>query len=176
MYPATMAWETTASALLGIGSWRPKTRLPLVRGGSGSSRLQERVIACMCPLTLWHGRMETVGSSPSSDREALAGLVERVTFHNTDNGFCVPSGQSSRASRPGHGTRRGAIYFDGRIHSSQWKVGDPPRPRATVSRTFLRATPPTSTEGMENYLGSGLIKGTGPIFTPGSSADAFLLW
>ena len=25
----------------------------------------------------------------SSDREVLAGLVERVTFHNLENGFCV---------------------------------------------------------------------------------------
>ena len=25
----------------------------------------------------------------SSDREILAGLVERVTFHNPENGFCV---------------------------------------------------------------------------------------
>ena len=25
----------------------------------------------------------------SADREAIAGLVERVTFHNPDNGFCV---------------------------------------------------------------------------------------
>ena len=24
-----------------------------------------------------------------SDREVLAGLVERVTFHNPENGFCV---------------------------------------------------------------------------------------
>jgi exodeoxyribonuclease V alpha subunit len=24
-----------------------------------------------------------------SDREVLAGLVERVTFHNEENGFCV---------------------------------------------------------------------------------------
>jgi exodeoxyribonuclease V alpha subunit len=25
----------------------------------------------------------------TSDREVLAGLVERVTYHNGDNGFCV---------------------------------------------------------------------------------------
>lgn len=25
----------------------------------------------------------------SADREVLAGLVERVTFHNAENGFCV---------------------------------------------------------------------------------------
>ena len=30
--------------------------------------------------------------------------------------------------------------------------------------TFLRVTPPTSAEGMEKYLGSGLIKGIGRIF------------
>ena len=30
--------------------------------------------------------------------------------------------------------------------------------------TYLRVTPPTSVEGMEKYLGSGLIKGIGPIF------------
>ena len=26
---------------------------------------------------------------PATDRESLAGLVERVTFHNEDSGFCV---------------------------------------------------------------------------------------
>jgi exodeoxyribonuclease V alpha subunit len=25
----------------------------------------------------------------STDREALAGILERVTFHNVENGFCV---------------------------------------------------------------------------------------
>ena len=30
-----------------------------------------------------------VGSVASPAREALVGLVERLTFHNADNGFCV---------------------------------------------------------------------------------------
>src|SRR5258707_9251465 len=33
--------------------------------------------------------METAGSGSSSEREPLAGLIERVTFHNADSGFCV---------------------------------------------------------------------------------------
>src|SRR5271155_4688905 len=33
--------------------------------------------------------MEAAGSGSSSDREPLAGLGERVTFHNADSGFCV---------------------------------------------------------------------------------------
>ena len=32
---------------------------------------------------------ENRGSNDASAREPLAGLVERVTFHNPDNGFCV---------------------------------------------------------------------------------------
>ena len=33
--------------------------------------------------------MEPRGSGSSGDREPLAGLVERVTFHKADSGFCV---------------------------------------------------------------------------------------
>jgi exodeoxyribonuclease V alpha subunit len=32
-----------------------------------------------------------------SDREVLAGLIERVTYHNVENGFCV-----LRAKARGH--------------------------------------------------------------------------
>ncbi len=37
------------------------------------------------------GRRGAVRGPAAADagREALAGLVERVTFHNPDNGFCV---------------------------------------------------------------------------------------
>ena len=30
--------------------------------------------------------------------------------------------------------------------------------------SFLKATPPTTTEGIEKYLGSGMIRGIGPIY------------
>src|SRR5580704_7656545 len=33
--------------------------------------------------------MEAAGSGSSSEREPLAGLVERVTFHSAVSGFCV---------------------------------------------------------------------------------------
>jgi exodeoxyribonuclease V alpha subunit len=33
--------------------------------------------------------MQPAGSNSSSDREPLAGLVERVTFHNANSSFCV---------------------------------------------------------------------------------------
>ena len=32
---------------------------------------------------------EQAARTAGAEREAIAGLVERVTFHNPDNGFCV---------------------------------------------------------------------------------------
>lgn len=41
-------------------------------------------------------------------RETLAGLVERVTFHNEENGFCVLrfKARQTRAHHGHRGTRR----------------------------------------------------------------------
>ena len=40
----------------------------------------------MAVMAVEHARMSI---SPAPEREALAGLVERVTYHNPENGFCV---------------------------------------------------------------------------------------
>ena len=99
-----------------------------------------------------------------SDREPLSGLVERVTFHNPDSGFCVlrvkVRGQSDLVTVLGdaHSVSVGEyIQASGRWethrdHGRQFRA------------TFLQVAPPTSAEGMEKYLGSGLIKGIGPVF------------
>ena len=100
----------------------------------------------------------------SSEREPLAGLVERVTFHNPDNGFCV-----LRARVRGH---RELITVLGETPSicageyiqasGRWETHQDHG--LQFHAILLRVTPPTSAEGMEKYLGSGLIKGIGPIF------------
>ena len=107
--------------------------------------------------------MSSEGHS-SSEREPLAGLVERVTFHNPDNGFCV-----LRAKVRGHrelvtvlGETPSVCAGEYIQASGRWETHlDHGR---QFRATFLTVTPPTSTEGMEKYLGSGLIKGIGPIF------------
>jgi exodeoxyribonuclease V alpha subunit len=50
----------------------------------------------------------------SSAQEVLAGLVERVTFHNTENGFCV-----LRAKARGH---RGLVTVVG--HAATISAGE----------------------------------------------------
>src|SRR6516162_6083408 len=104
------------------------------------------------------------GSNDASAREPLAGLVERVTFHNPDNDFCV-----LRVKVKGHhelvtllGAAPSVAAGEYIQASGSWETH---REHGHQFRAaFLRVTPPTSVEGMEKYLGSGLIKGIGPVF------------
>ena len=105
------------------------------------------------------------GRQPGSEeREVLAGPVERVTFHNADNGFCVlrvkARGQRDLVTVVGHAatvaagewiTASGEWVHD-RTHGQQFRA------------RFLRSSAPSSSEGIEKYLGSGMIRGIGPVY------------
>jgi exodeoxyribonuclease V alpha subunit len=100
----------------------------------------------------------------SAPIEALAGVVERVTFHNGENGFCVlrvkARGQRDLITILGHAAMVSAGEF---VQASGSWIND--RTHGVQFRAlFLKATPPTTTEGIEKYLGSGMIRGIGPIY------------
>jgi exodeoxyribonuclease V alpha subunit len=102
----------------------------------------------------------------------LAGSIERVTFHNSSNGFCVlrikARGQRELVTVVGHAAEISAgewvtvsgVWVNDREHGLQFKA------------SFLRSSPPTSAEGIEKYLGSGMIRGIGPIYAS-KLVDAF---
>ncbi|MDX7951453.1 ATP-dependent RecD-like DNA helicase [Lichenihabitans sp. Uapishka_5] len=96
--------------------------------------------------------------------ENLAGLVERVTFHNPDNGFCVlrvkARGQRDLVTVIGHAALIAAGEFV--VASGAWTVD---REHGMQFRAaFLKASPPTTLEGIEKYLASGMIRGVGPAY------------
>ncbi len=105
-------------------------------------------------------------TTPTSDQahEVLAGSVERVTFHNPGNGFCVlrikARGHRELVTVIGHAAEISAgewitvsgHWHNDRDHGLQFKAA------------FLRASAPTTAEGIEKYLGSGMIRGIGPIY------------
>ena len=102
------------------------------------------------------------------DREpgagSLAGLVERVTFHSPDNGFCVlrvkARGQRDLVTVIGHAALIAAGEFV--VASGAWTVD---REHGMQFRAaFLKASPPTTLEGIEKYLASGMIRGIGPAY------------
>jgi exodeoxyribonuclease V alpha subunit len=100
----------------------------------------------------------------SKDREPLSGLVERVTFHSPETGFCVLRVKvrghrelvtvvgSAASIQPGEFVQASGTWDNHRDHGIQFKTA------------FLKVMPPTSVDGIEKYLGSGMIKGIGPHF------------
>jgi exodeoxyribonuclease V alpha subunit len=101
---------------------------------------------------------------PVPEHDRLAGLVERVTFHNADSGFCVlrlkVKGERELVTLVGHAssvtpgefaTASGTWVAD-REHGRQFKA------------VFVKISPPTTLTGIERYLGSGMVKGIGPVY------------
>src|SRR5262249_27417471 len=93
-----------------------------------------------------------------------SGVIERITFHNPENGFAVLRVQARG--------RRHVVTVVGSIASPE--VGEQidatgawvqdPEHGLQFKAESLKSTPPQTVEGIEKYLGSGLIKGIGPHY------------
>src|ERR1700740_2480532 len=94
-----------------------------------------------------------------STQEVLAGRIERVPYHNEENGFCVlrinARGHRELVTLIGHAAVISAgewitasgEWSNDRTHGQQYKA------------KFLKASAPTSIDGIEKYLSSGMIRG-----------------
>jgi exodeoxyribonuclease V alpha subunit len=101
---------------------------------------------------------------PATPGDHLTGTVERVTFHNEENGFSVLRVQvrgrrdlvtvvgHAAAIAPGEFVQAGGSWTNDRVHGVQFTAAS------------LKTVAPTTIEGIEKYLGSGLVKGIGPHF------------
>src|SRR5215467_6484838 len=104
------------------------------------------------------------GRAATNATEVLGGLVDRVTFHNSENGFCVlrvkARGQRDPITVVGHAAMISAGEF---VQASGSWIND--RTHGVQFRaTFLKMTAPTTVEGIQKYLGSGMIRGIGPVY------------
>src|SRR5262252_6684444 len=100
-----------------------------------------------------------------SDREVLAGWVERVTYQNAENGFCVV-----RVKVRGHRELVTLVGHAAAISAGEWITasGDGVNDRThgqQFKARFLKTSRPTSVDGIEKYLASGMIRGIGPVYT-----------
>jgi exodeoxyribonuclease V alpha subunit len=98
------------------------------------------------------------------DFEHVSGVIERVTFHNEDNGYAVLKVQADKPRQlvtvvghlssvvAGEFVEAAGQWVNDRDHGLQFKADE------------LRTTPPHTEEGIVKYLGSGLIKGIGPKY------------
>lgn len=99
-----------------------------------------------------------------SATEVLAGLVERVTFHNEENGFAVlrvkARGKRDLVTVVGHA----AVISAGEFIQASGEWSNDRQHGIQFRARFLKAMPPTTIEGIEKYLGSGMIRGIGPVY------------
>ncbi len=94
----------------------------------------------------------------------LAGAVERVTFHNEESGFCVLRvrvrgmrelativGRAASVS-PGEWLTAEGSWENDRSFGRQFRA------------RYMKISAPTSTEGIEKYFSSGMVRGIGAAF------------
>jgi exodeoxyribonuclease V alpha subunit len=105
-----------------------------------------------------------VPNDTQTPADGLSGLVERVTFHNEDTGFAVLKVKAKgrrglvpvvgvvAAVSPGEWITAEGHWEQNRDHGMQLRA------------STIRCQAPTSLEGIEKYLGSGLIRGIGPVY------------
>lgn len=103
-------------------------------------------------------------SGAHSLADGISGLVERVTFRNEDTGFSVLKVKvkgrpdlvavvgSVAAVSPGEWITAEGKWERNRDHGMQLRA------------SAIRCQAPSSLEGIEKYLGSGLIRGIGPVY------------
>ena len=108
--------------------------------------------------------MNGKGTTSDVPVERISGSVERVTFHSEESGFCVlrikVKGKrelvtvigSAATITPGEFVECVGTWHNDKTHGLQFKT------------THLKTVPPSTLEGIEKYLGSGMVKGIGPHF------------
>lgn len=95
--------------------------------------------------------------------EVIKGIVDRVAFHNPDNGWSIlrvlpfnnPHGQETVIVHQTKVFAGATMEFEG-----SWTVH--PKYGRQFQATLAREKKPATTAALEKYLGSGLIKGVGP--------------
>ncbi len=95
--------------------------------------------------------------------EEISGLIERVTFHNEESGFCV-----LRVKTQGHREETTVVGSLPSVTAGEWLVAEGGWIRdkehgLQFKAAMMKTVPPTTPEGIERYLGSGLVKGIGPV-------------
>ncbi|MBD2465742.1 ATP-dependent RecD-like DNA helicase [Oscillatoria sp. FACHB-1407] len=95
--------------------------------------------------------------------EALQGVIERITFHSEESGYTVARLKAPRTSELITIVGNFANVQAGQTLQMQGTWREHPQYGQQFQVTQYRETKPATLTGIEKYLGSGLIKGVGPV-------------
>ncbi len=100
-------------------------------------------------------------TAPEAAAETLSGLVERVVFHNPETGFCVLRVKLADQREPAAVVGECPQVAPGEVVRAEGQWQTSPSFGLQFRAQILSVVPPTTLEGIEAYLGSGMIKGIG---------------
>ena len=101
--------------------------------------------------------------------DTLRGVIERITYHNEENGYTVAKLAPEFAHRTSVGSEREIAIIGNMVGvhvgesvelSGRWTVHPEYGKQFAVEQ--MKQVLPATIAGMEKYLGSGLIRGVGP--------------
>ena len=103
-------------------------------------------------------------ASTSAFPDSLTGLVERVTYFSEETGFAV-----LKVKAKGHRDLVTVVGSTPAVNAGEWVTaqGRWVRDRdhgLQLKAESLTCSAPTTREGIEKYLGSGMVKGIGPVY------------
>ena len=106
--------------------------------------------------------------------DSIRGIVERITFHNDENGYTIAKLTPERPAAHGVsrsfgraaemtivGNMAGISVGENVEIQGRWSLHPTYGKQFTVEK--MRTVLPATVAGIEKYLGSGLIKGVGPV-------------
>ncbi|MYD86510.1 MAG: ATP-dependent RecD-like DNA helicase, partial [Acidobacteria bacterium] len=99
-----------------------------------------------------------------NDGEVLAGTIQRVSYRNEETGFCVLQVDVRGHREPATIIGTAAAITEGEwlTATGYWK--NHPTYGRQFNARFLRSSTPSSTDGIEKYLRSGMIRGIGRAY------------
>jgi len=113
--------------------------------------------------TLISGLADQPLSGKIEPMDRLRGTIERITYHNEENGYTVaqllPEGQALLVTVVGN--MLGINVGESVELSGAWTAH--PQYGRQFKAEQIRSVLPATIAGIERYLGSGLIKGIGPV-------------
>jgi exodeoxyribonuclease V alpha subunit len=102
-----------------------------------------------------------IDHNKTQDEEYISGNVERITFHNSETGFAVLKVQIRNKRDLVTVIGSVSLIFAGEFIQAKGKWLNDKFHGLQFKASFLKTTTPNTLEGIEKYLGSGLIRGIG---------------
>src|SRR5512137_513354 len=105
-----------------------------------------------------------VNQPPKQFAESLSGLIERVTFFNEETGFAV-----LKVKAKGHRDEVTVVGTLPSVGAGEWVTAEGHWVRdrefgLQFRAELIKSAAPTTREGIEKYLGGGMVKGIGPVY------------